>query len=128
MLAQTHRRTNVRIVAVEDGLIAARALRDLREGLDYAETEFLALHLTGNGNILDMPNAAEPAQKFALNKDATGANDLIGLARDNDKDIVRPRLFAHGSELRCPRLCAHVRCLREHGEHGEMAAPVIGRS
>lgn len=71
MLAQTHGRTNVIIVAVEDGFIAAHVLRDLREGLDYAETEFLALHLTGNGNILDMPNAAEPAQKFALDKDAT---------------------------------------------------------
>ena len=64
-------RTNVVFVAVKDGLIAAHVLRDLGEDLDHAETEFLALHLTGDGNILDMPSTAHPAQKFAFDKDTT---------------------------------------------------------
>jgi hypothetical protein len=122
------RRTNVCLAAVEDRLVAAHVLRELRERLNDAETEFLALHLAGNGDVLDMPDAAEPAQKFALHKDPTGTDDLIGLARDDDEDVVRPRLAAHISELSRPRLCADVRCLREHGEHGQVPALVVCRS
>ena len=122
-----HRRTDVCLAAIEDRLVAAHVLRDLRERLDDAEAEFLALHLAGNGDVLDVPNAAEPAQKFALHKDAAGAHDLIGLARDDDEDVVRPRLAAHVAELSRPRLRAHVGRLREHGEHGQVPALVIGR-
>lgn len=43
----------------------------MRECLDHTETEFLALHLTGNDNILNMPGTGQPAQKFAFDKDAT---------------------------------------------------------
>ena len=121
------RRTNVVLVAVEDGLVAADLLRDVSEGLYDAEAELLALHLVRDGDVLDVSDAAEPAQKFALEEDAADPDDAIGLARDDDEDVVR-RLAAHGLELSRPRLCAYVWCLRQHREHGEVPAIVVGRS
>ena len=122
------RRTNVVLVAVEDGLVAADLLRDVREGLYDAEAELLPLHLARDGDVLDVSDAAEPAQKFAFEEDATGADDEIGLARDDDEDVVCRRLAAHGLELSRPRLCAHVWRLRQHREHGEVPAIVVCRS
>ena len=121
-------RTNIVLVAVEDGLVAADLLRYVREGLYHAKAELLPLHLGRDGDVLDVSDATEPAQKFALEKDAAGAHDAIGLALDDDEDVVRRRLVAHGPELSRPRLCAHVRRLRQHGEHGEVPAIVVGRS
>ena len=121
------RRTDVSLAAVEDGLVAADVLRDLRERLDDAEAELLALHLARDGDVLDVPDAAEPAQELALDKDAARADDPVALARHDDDDVVRARLAAHGLELRRPRLGADVGRLREHGEHGEVAALVVRR-
>lgn len=48
----------VGLAAVEDGLVAADLFGDEVEGLDQAETKFLALLVFGDGDILDM--ADEP--------------------------------------------------------------------
>ena len=125
---QTQRRTDVGLAAVENGLVAAHVLGDVCEGLYDAEAELLSLHLTGDGDVLDVSDAAEPAQKFALNKDAASANDSIGFAGDDDEDVVRRGLAAHGIELSRPRFCAHVWRLGQHGEHGEVPALVVRRS
>ena len=99
------------------------------EGLDDAKAELLALHLTGNGDVLDVADAAEPAQKFLLDENAAGADDLVCLTRDDDEDVVRRWLaVAHRVELSRPRLCAHIGRLCEYGEHGEVPALVVRRS
>ena len=59
---------------------------------------------------------------------AAGADDSIGLTRDDNEDVVCRGLGAHGVELSCPRFCAHVRGLGENGEDGEVAALVVRRS
>jgi hypothetical protein len=76
---QAQRRTNVSIAAVKDGLVTAHVFRDVRESFDDAQAEFFTLHLAGDGDILDMPDAAESAQEFALDEDAAGADDAVGL-------------------------------------------------
>src|SRR6266581_1914232 len=51
---ERRKRTNVVLVAVEDGLVAADLLRDVGEGLYDAEAELLALHLARDGDVLDV--------------------------------------------------------------------------
>jgi hypothetical protein len=122
------RRTHVGLGAIEDGLVAAHGLGDVSEGLYDAEAELLSLHLARDGDVFDVTDAAEATQEFVLQEDAAGADYTIGLARDDDEDVICLGLAAHGVELSRPRLCAHVGCLRQDGEHGEVAALVVGRS
>jgi hypothetical protein len=49
----------VGIAAVENTLVAADLFGDVVEGLDKAETKFLALLIFGDGDIFDVPDRTE---------------------------------------------------------------------
>ena len=121
------RLTYVAIAAVENCLVAAAVLADAREGLDDAQTELLALLALVDGDVLDVADAAEPAQELALDEDGADRDDAVRRLVDDHDPVVRARGRAQRVELRDPRLLARVRHDREHREHGEVPAPVVGR-
>jgi len=49
----------VGLAAVQDALVAAHLLRDVVEGLDYAQPQLLALLVFGDGDVLDVADEAE---------------------------------------------------------------------
>jgi hypothetical protein len=53
------KRTDISVIAVKNRLVTVHPLGDVRESLDYAQTKLFALHLSGNGDIFDVPDAAQ---------------------------------------------------------------------
>jgi len=56
----------VGFAAVQDALVAADLLGDEIEGLDNAQTEFLALLILCYGDILDVPNETKAMNELPL--------------------------------------------------------------
>lgn len=82
------RRTYIGIAAVQDGLVAPIVLTDVREGLDDALTELLALLALVDGNVLNVTDATETAEELAFDEDATDANDAVAGVVDEDEGVV----------------------------------------
>ena len=99
----------------------------MRERLDNPLTELLALLALVHRNVLNMSDAAKPAQKLALDKDGADADDAVGGLVDDDETVVGVGDGAHGVELVDPGGFAKVVDDGENGENGEVAAVVVCR-
>ena len=99
---QEQARTYILIVTVENRLVAPTVLADARQRLDDAQAELLALLVCVDGDVLDVADAAEPAEELALHKERADTDDTVRLLVDDDDGEVRPRHGAHGVELRGP--------------------------
>lgn len=106
--------TNIRVTAVQDGLIAPAVLADPSQSLDDAQADLLPLDILVDRDVLDVSDAPESAQELALNEDTTDADDSVRVAVDYDECVVGVRAVLLLVELRNPGLFAGV-C--DHGQH-----------
>ena len=119
------RLTYIPIVAVQNGLVAPRVLANVREGLDDAQTELLALLALVDGDVLDVSNAAEPAEELAFDEDGADGDDAVAHVVDDDDRVVRRGRGAHGVELVHPGVFAKVLDDGEDGEDVKVTAFVV---
>lgn len=117
--------TYVAVAAVEDRLVAAAVLADSGERVDDAQAELLALLALVDGDVLDVPDAAEPAQELALDEHAADADDAVRRTVDDHDGVVCAWGGAQRVELRAPRLFARVRDDGQDAEHVEVPAAVV---
>ena len=96
------RLTDVVVAAVEDGLVAAADLADVRERLDDPQPELLPLLLLVDRDVLDVPHAPEPAQELALEEHAARADDAVRGRVNDDDGEVRLWRGLHRAELLAP--------------------------
>lgn len=101
--------TNVGVITVRNGLRTATALTNIREGQDDTETKLLSLLALVDGDILNVTNAAETAEKHALDDDSAYSDDLVARLVEDDDGEVCARGCAHGVELADPRYFAESR-------------------
>ena len=99
----------------------------MREGLDDALTELLALLILVDGNVLNVTDGAEPAEELAFDEDAADADDVVAGVVDDDEGVVCAGYCAHGVELVHPGCFAEVVDDGENGEDIEVTAFVVCR-
>lgn len=117
--------TYVAIAAVQDRLVAAAVLADSGERVDDAQAELLALLALVDGDVLDVADAAEPAQELALDEHAADAHDAVRRAVNDDDGVVCAWGSAESVELCAPRLLARVGDDGQDAEHVEVPAAVV---
>lgn len=137
----------VGLAAVEDALVAAHLLSDVVEGLDEAQTEFLALLVAGDGDVFDVTNGTEgvdavvPGVLVNLSLTIQGRLGDVQLALDDqcaccDNGCVLPRgvldhnnvvsaLLEHGVELVAEALGCHITNGGEDAEAVEEAGAEV---
>lgn len=120
--------TDIVVVAVENGLVRALALRDGRQSLDDTKPELLALLALVDGDVLDVSDRAEAAGELTLHEDGADAYDAVRRAVDDDDRVVRERRVLQGGELVQVGLFTEVADNGEHAEDVKVAAVVVGRS
>jgi len=96
------------VTAVKNSLIASAVLTNVRESLDDAETQLLALLALVHGNVLNVTDTAETAEELALDEDGANAYDRIGRLVDEHDRVVGVRRGAHSIEANGPCLKAWV--------------------
>lgn len=118
---------HVVVAAVEDRLVAPADLADVRERLDDAQPELLPLLALVHRDVLDVPDAPEPAQELALREERADRDDAVRRAvHDDDGEVRRGQARrADRGELRAPGGLARVGHDGEHGENLEVAARVV---
>lgn len=99
----------------------------MRECLDDAQAEFLALLAFVDGNVLNVTDAAETAEELAFDKDGTDADDAVAGVVDDDEGVVCSGEGAHGMELVHPGGFTEVVDDGEDGENVEVTAFVVCR-
>lgn len=99
----------------------------MREGLDDALTELLALLILVDGNVLNVTDGTETAEELAFDEDTADANDAVAGVIDDDEGIVRAGYCAHGVELVHPGCFAEVVDDGKNGENIEVTAFVVCR-
>lgn len=82
------RLTDILVTAVQDSLVSATILADVREGVDDSEPELLALLLLINNDIFNVPHTANPPLKFALHEHGSHSNDLVSRLVDHDECVI----------------------------------------
>jgi hypothetical protein len=110
--------TNVIVAAVQDGLIATHALANASQGLNDPQAKLLPLHGLADSNVLDVSDLAKVAQELALNEDASDADDLIRLLRDDDKGVVGLRAPHERVKGGLVALSACIWCLCQNRQDG----------
>ena len=119
--------TYIGVAAVQDGLVATTVLTNVRESLDDALTEFFALLALVDGNVFNVPDAAETAEELAFNENAADTDDTVTGIVDDDEGIVCFWDGAHGVELVHPGCFTEVVDDGKHGEDVEVTAFVVRR-
>lgn len=117
--------TYVAIAAVEDRLVAPTVLADSGERVDDAQAELLPLLALVDGDVLDVPDAPEPAQELALDEHAADPDDAVRRAVNDDDGVVCAGGSTQCLELRAPRLFARVGDDGQDAEHVEVSAAVV---
>lgn len=119
--------TNIRVTAVQDGLIAPAVLTDPSQCLDDAQANLLPLNVLVHRDILDVSDVPESAQELALYEDTSDADDSVRIAVDNDECVVGVRALLLLVELRNPGLFAGIGDHSQHGQDLQVASPVVRR-
>lgn len=120
------RRTYILVTAIQYRLVAPSALADPRERIDDAQPNLLSLRSRVHGDVFDVPDFAEPAQKLAFNEDAPDADDAVRSAVEHNQRIVRVWRGLLLAELIDPRFFAWVNDDGERGQYGKMTPRVVG--
>lgn len=102
-------RTDVGVAAVQDSFVAPAVFTDTCQRPDDPQPKLLALLILVDGNVLDVANAAKPAEELALDEDGADSDDTVGVLVDNDDSVVGARCGTACLELRAPRFLAWVR-------------------
>lgn len=108
--------TNIRVTAVQDGLIAPAVLADPSQRLDDAQAYLLPLDILVHRDVLNVSDAPESTQELALNENTSDTDDPVCVTVDYDECVVGVRAVLLLVELRDPGLFARV---GDHGQHGQ---------
>lgn len=117
--------TYIGVAAVQDGLVATVVLTDVCEGLYDAQSEFFALLALVDGNVLDVPDAAETTKELAFDEDGADTYDTVAGIVDDDEGVVCIGEGTHGMELVHPGCFTKVVDDGEDGEDIKLATFVI---
>lgn len=88
--------------------IAPAALTYMCEGLDDKEAKLLVLVAFGDGDILNMTDAAKTEEELAMDEDSAYSDDLVACFVEDDDGEVCARGCAHGVELIDPYFLAEI--------------------
>ena len=106
--------TNVILVTIKNGLVAASVLADVGEGLDNTQPQPLPLLTLVDSDILDVANSAETTDKFAFHNDSASSDNLVCDLINDDEGVVRLWRRTHGLEMCYPRILPEI---INHGEN-----------
>jgi hypothetical protein len=72
---------------VQTYLIASHLLGDIVQGLNDPQSQFLALLILCNSDVLNVSDQAQIVDEFAFDKQRAGSDDLLGRVEDAEEEV-----------------------------------------